>query len=424
MPPRDKNPFTSRSSSNDAPNQNHVRLQRVMADAGVASRRDCEQMITQGLVEVNGERVDHLPVFVDPLNDRIVVDGRALKPLRKGAQSSSDGRGVLPGRTYVMLHKPDRVLCTTSDDATDRSGVSLGGGRTTVSELVQHPSGARLYPVGRLEYHSTGLVLMTNDGALADRLTHARYGVTRTYRVTIKGHASSELVRDLRRRVAADEAAPEPPPVAGRIVRGRRVGPDTSELAPKDSVRIVRTPVAAGADSQVLASANTVIEITLREGKSRQLRAILEQMGALTRKLTRVGIGPLRLRGVALGQWRDLTRDEVAMLMQAGGLSDTPLPRPRPRPPEKRAPARTVVRTGDRYTPREKPAPNSRGNSRDTPRDKPRDNPRNSTRENPRASSSANTRFNPRAKPGNRPSSKPTGKPSRSPGTDRGDRRR
>lgn len=354
MPPSDKKPRRrpTRGDSKPTPDAaGKVRLQRVMADSGVASRRDCEQMITDGLVEVNGERVDHLPVFVDPARDRIVVDGRPLKPIRAGQRAA--GRGVLPGRVYVMLHKPSRVLCTTSDDATDRSGVPLGGGRTTVSELVQHSSGARLYPVGRLEYHATGLVLMTNDGALADRLTHARYGVTRTYRVTIKGRASSELLRDLRRRLAADNAPPEPSPVAGRIGRNGRATIDSS-TRPPDSVRIMRDPAAAapgGAPAD--ASPNTVIEITLREGKSRQLRPILEQMGALVRKLTRVGIGPVRLRGVAVGQWRDLTPDEVSQLMQAGGLADQPgrrpSARPSPRAPSPRnRPGARPPRRGDR----------------------------------------------------------------------------
>jgi pseudouridine synthase len=289
-----------------------------MADAGVASRRECENLITQGLVEVNGARVDHLPVFVDPSNDRIVVDGRPLRPVRPStAPAGPDApRGVLPGRIYAMLHKPARVLCTTRDDG---EGTPESGGRTTVTDLVQHSSGARLYPVGRLEYHATGLVLMTNDGALADRLTHARYGVTRTYRVTIKGRPTIELMRDLRRRLAAEKA--ETFEFPGRSTRGKR--PDAGNDGPAiDPVRVVRRPGAMPAPGHTPdPSDNTVLEITLREGKSRQLKAILEQMGANTRKLTRVGIGPLRLRGVAVGQWRDLSREEVAALMRAGGLA-------------------------------------------------------------------------------------------------------
>lgn len=269
-----------------------MRLQRVLADAGVASRRECEAMIERGLVEVNGVTVTRLPVFVDPARDRIAVDGRPLRgaasvpPVSRRAARRSD-------RIYVMLHKPDRVLCTTRDDAP-----AADGARTTVLDLVRHRSGARLYPVGRLDYHSTGLVLLTNDGELADRLTHARYGVTRTYRVTVKGHVRPETLDDLRRRVGADSN----PGVDG--TRG---------------VRIARSP-GTGPNGQV--SSNTVLELTIREGKSRRLSAVLEQMGCIVRKLTRVGVGPLRLSGIAVGEWRDLTRDEVELLKRAASGSD------------------------------------------------------------------------------------------------------
>jgi 23S rRNA pseudouridine2605 synthase len=276
-----------------------VRLQRVMADAGVASRRDCETMIERGLVEVNGQVVNRLPVFVNPARDRIMVDGRPLRPRVRAGRGSAGGRGGGGDeRVYVMLHKPDRVLCTTTDDTAQSQ--ARGGARTTVTDLVQHRSGARIYPVGRLDYHSTGLVLMTNDGELADRLTHARYGVTRTYRVTVKGEVREDILDDLRRRVgkpAATDAAGE---------GGRGGEPDDF------GVRVARTPTAE--------SPNTVLEVTLREGRNRHLQAILEQMGCLVRKLTRVGIGPLRLRGVAVGEWRNLTREELDDLRAAGGL--------------------------------------------------------------------------------------------------------
>lgn len=277
-----------------APPDRGVRLQRVLADAGVASRRECEAMIERGRVEVNGQTVTRLPVFVDPARDRISVDGR---PLRTGPAPAAAGRrGRHPSdRVYVMLHKPDRVLCTTRDDA-----APTDGGRTTVLDLVHHRSGARLYPVGRLDYHCTGLVLLTNDGDLADRLTHARYGTTRTYRVTVKGQVRPDVLDDLRRRVGKHD--PEDP----QNLRGVRIA-----RAPGTALRTDRP-----------ASPNTVLEITLREGRSRRLQVILEQMGCIVRKLTRVGIGPLRLSGVAVGQWRDLTREEVTMLKRAAGASD------------------------------------------------------------------------------------------------------
>lgn len=321
----------SRGIDNDTAGPQGVRLQRVMADSGVASRRDCEEMITRGLVEVNGRIVDHLPAFVDPAKDRIVVDGRPLKVARSMPDRGREGgRGArLGGRVYVMLHKPDRVLCTTRDEIGEPEGSArsggggAGGARTTVADLVQHPSGARLYPAGRLEYHTTGLVLLTNDGVLADRLTHARYGVTRTYRVTVKGRVSAELLGDLRRRLGVERSrVPSSAGVVGRVAGGRRIGAGGE---PVDSVRLVREPgqmTTVGRDGvrTEVAATNSVIELTLREGKSRQLRAILEQMGAATRKITRTAIGPLRLRGVAVGEWRDLTREEVESLMRAAGL--------------------------------------------------------------------------------------------------------
>lgn len=275
-----------------APTARGVRLQRVMADAGVASRRDCEAMIERGLVEVNGRVVTRLPVFIDPAVDRVAVDGRPLRVGRRAGGAGNTRRSARDDRLYIMLHKPDRVLCTTSDDTEESR--SRGGARTTVTDLVQPRSGARVYPVGRLDYHSTGLVLLTNDGELADRLTHARYGVTRTYRVTIKGDVRADILDDLRRRVG-------------------KADPDDGHAGADRGVRVARAPTAE--------SPNTVLEVTLREGRNRQLRAILEQMGCLVRKLTRVGIGPLRLRAVAVGEWRNLTREEVRSLRVAGGLA-------------------------------------------------------------------------------------------------------
>lgn len=350
-----------------------------MADAGVASRRDCEEMITRGLVEVNGKIVDHLPAFVDPAKDRIVVDGQPLKIARK-PPGGENAAGRLAGRVYVMLHKPDRVLCTTRDEVGDsNAGASFGGGgaggaRTTVTDLVQHPSGARLYPAGRLDYHTTGLVLMTNDGVLVDRLTHARYGVTRTYRITVKGRVSQELLRDLRRRLGVERSpAPTDRDVAGRVAGGRRIN---GEDRTPDSVRLVREPgqmTTIGRDGvrTEVPSINSVIEITLREGRSRQLKAILEQMGALTRKLTRTAIGPLRLRGVAIGQWRDLTREEVDTLMQSTGLTGGRGGKPADKRPARERPAggtgkpsRTRDGRGDRDPGRNRAPGRGRGGSK------------------------------------------------------------
>lgn len=334
-------PRRSSPSNAGTPPPSAVRLQRALADAGVASRRDCEKLIEAGAVEVNGERVQRLPVFIDPAVDRVRVDGQPIRLRRPG----DSRRGTSAERVYIMLHKPSRVLSTTIDDSPEG-----GGSRTTVLDLVRHPSGARLYPVGRLDYHSTGLVLLTNDGQLAERLTHARYGVTRTYRVTMKGRPNRELIEDIQRRIAAER--PEVPAVIGRIGRGgaRPTGPSDSGPLDAPGVRIVRE-AGSVADSRGSESPNAVLEITLREGKSRQLTSVLEQMGALVKKLTRVGIGPLRLRGVAVGQWRNLTRDEVAALRQSAGLSRSGSGTSR----GKTASGVVAIGSGPRTAPRSKP---------------------------------------------------------------------
>ena len=144
-----------------------VRIQKVMAGLGVASRRACEQMVADGMVSVNGTVVLTLPVLVDPLHDRIEIDGRPLP------QMTARGERTI----HVMLYKPRHTVTTASDPE----------GRRTVTELVEHPSGVRLYPVGRLDFDTMGLVLLTNDGDLANKLTHPRFGIEKTYRAIVRG---------------------------------------------------------------------------------------------------------------------------------------------------------------------------------------------------------------------------------------------
>jgi 23S rRNA pseudouridine2605 synthase len=142
-----------------------VRLQRYLADAGVAARRACEEMIEEGRVEVNGEIITKLPAFVDPQQDKVRVDGRAVaKP-----QSA----------LTLLVHKPQRVLVTASDEP--------GMDRATILDLVNHPAGARLFPVGRLGWDDAGLVVLTNDGELANALSHPRFGVPKRYEVLVAG---------------------------------------------------------------------------------------------------------------------------------------------------------------------------------------------------------------------------------------------
>jgi 23S rRNA pseudouridine2605 synthase len=273
-----------------------VRLQKALADAGVASRRECEAMIADGRVEVNGEVRSTLPVFIQPGSDRVTVDGR-LVPLRGGKRTAKGPQGHgAPERVYVMLNKPDRTLCTTRDAQTREEG-----GRKTVVDLVKHPSGVRLYPVGRMDYDATGLVILTNDGALAERLTHARYGIGRVQRVVVAGRPSPDALETIKRRVAKRDAVD----VNGHPTQGIEIIKAADE--PDAVVRGPRTE-------------NTTLDITLREGKTDPLEDVLYQAKLDVKRSQRIGIGPLRMTGLKIGEWRNLTKDELALLREATGL--------------------------------------------------------------------------------------------------------
>jgi pseudouridine synthase len=246
------------------------RLQRVMADAGVGSRRACETMIEQGDVTVNGHPVTTLPAWVDPEEDRIVVAGKVLpQPDRK---------------IYVMLNKPPRTLSTAKDEP--------GADRRTVTELVDHPAAPRLFPVGRLDFDTVGLILLTNDGELANRLTHPRYGVPKTYRVAVKGSLDEDAIKELERGIYLAQRK------AGRTEGAVRTAHVEINL------------IARERDS-------SVVELTLREGRNRQVRRMLAAVGYPVKKLERIGMGPVRLKGLARGQWRELTREEIRDLKRA-----------------------------------------------------------------------------------------------------------
>lgn len=244
------------------------RLQRVMADAGIAARRECEAMVLDGRVCINGERVSTLPLWVHPELDLIEVDGRPV---------STEPQRVL----YIMLHKPARTLSAAEDEP--------GAARVTVTELVQHPSGARLYPVGRLDFDATGLLLLTNDGELANKLTHPRYGIAKTYLVVVKGRIDEGGVRALEQNIFEAEEA------YGRLAGATRIARVRIEIFAREPER-------------------TTLAITLGEGRSRQVRQILSDAGHPVKKLERVAFGPLTLSGLGRGQWRELTRDEVRAL--------------------------------------------------------------------------------------------------------------
>ena len=256
------------------------RLQRFMADQGIASRRACEQLIREGRVTVNGIRVTDLPIFVDTASDHVNVDGRGLATISPKARETHE---------YVMLNKPSRVLCATKDEP--------GLDRTTVMELVRHHSGKRLFPVGRLDWETMGLIILTDDGELANRLTHPRYNIPKVYEVAVKGLLSPNDLEKLRKDLRKFE----------KQVAKRAAGAGPTAVSPVE-VDIVTQ------DSQ-----RTLLRITMRESRNREVREMIAAAGLTIRKVERVAIGPVNLGGLRTGAWRDLDRDEVKALYQASG---------------------------------------------------------------------------------------------------------
>jgi 23S rRNA pseudouridine2605 synthase len=240
------------------------RLQRVLADAGYGSRRACEELIESGSVKVNGEVVDALPAWVDPTQDRIVVDGKALKPPER--------------HVYIMLFKPRGVVSTNSDPE----------GRVRAIDLVKHPANPRLYPVGRLDLDSSGLLLLTNDGELANRLTHPRYEVHKGYEVTVGGSLTEEEVAKLEAGIFLHD----------RDGDGKRTRQTQLSIRKRDRSR-------------------TMLYMELREGRNRQVRRMLLRVGHPVKKLRRIRMGPLELKGLAVGEWRELTARELQALRRA-----------------------------------------------------------------------------------------------------------
>ena len=234
------------------------RIQKVMAAAGYGSRRACEDMVRAGLVRVNGKVVSELPVLVDTGADDIRIEGRRLKRARL---------------VYYLLHKPKGVLCTNSDPA----------GRVRAIDLLIGVR-QRVYPVGRLDASSTGLLLMTNDGDLAERLTHPRYGVEKTYQATIAGRISGEAMEKMKKGVWLAEAKTQ-----GAKVKALHRGHQES-----------------------------VLEIKLREGRNRHIRRVLARLGHKVLKLKRTRIGGLSIRGLGPGSFRPLTTKEIALLKKKG----------------------------------------------------------------------------------------------------------
>lgn len=252
------------------------RLQKLIAAAGIASRRKSEELITGGRVMVNGSVVTELGAKADAEHDRIVVNGQ---PLRLPEQ-----------RLYLMLHKPKGYVSTTSDPE----------GRKTVLDLVKPllHTGARLYPVGRLDFNSEGLLLLTNDGEFAQQMTHASHHIPKTYMVKVSGRPSEESLNKLR---------------AGIVIGDER----SSREHPREGYKraAMRTKKTAPARITLLRDApNPWFEITLIEGRNRQIHRMFERVGHFVEKIKRVRFGNLNL-DIDLGRFRPLKGTEVRSLL-------------------------------------------------------------------------------------------------------------
>ncbi|MCL6598001.1 MAG: rRNA pseudouridine synthase [Alicyclobacillus macrosporangiidus] len=242
------------------------RLQKVLARAGVASRRQCETLIREGRVTVDGVVVTELGTKVDPLLQQIAVDGRVVS---------------LERPVCVMLHKPTSYVTTVRDPQ----------GRRTVMDLVADV-GVRLYPVGRLDYDSSGLLLLSNDGDLTYRLLHPSRHVDKTYRVTVLGIPEKEGLQRLRRGIELEDGPAQPAQV--KVLRQHPL--------------------------------ESVLEITIHEGRHRQVRRMMEAIGCPVKRLKRVSFGPLALGDLPPGQWRMLTPEEWQALYTSVDLPVPPYP--------------------------------------------------------------------------------------------------
>jgi 23S rRNA pseudouridine2605 synthase len=237
-------------------NQSGERLQRILAASGVASRRKAEDLIRSCRVSVDGKVVTELGTKVDPLRAKIRVDG---KPIRRQ-----------PFR-YIVMNKPSGFITTTSDERD----------RRTVMELL--PREPRLFPVGRLDRETEGLLLFTNDGEVANRVMHPRYGLTKEYLVLTPAKPQEQVLRRVR---------------AGVEIDGKRVVPD--------EFRIVRET-----------AEGVLLSIVLHEGMNRIVRRLMESVGIPVIKLHRVRVGPLSVSGIPRGAHRDLTPGELTSLLQS-----------------------------------------------------------------------------------------------------------
>jgi 23S rRNA pseudouridine2605 synthase len=259
--PHDRDPSNPVSQRPEPDADGSIRLQKLLAQSGVASRRKCEELMLAGLVEVDGEVVTRLGTKVDPRAAVIRVDGKRLPPISEKA--------------YLVLNKPRGVVSTMSDPE----------GRRTLGDLVaDRPE--RLFHVGRLDTDTSGLIILTNDGDFAQRLAHPSYEVDKTYVAEVEGEVSRGTLKRLREGVTLDDG-----------------------------------PVAVSSARTVEASASrSIVELVIHEGRNRIVRRLLDHVGHPVRRLTRTAIGPVVLGRLGVGEMRELTLDELGQLLDSARL--------------------------------------------------------------------------------------------------------
>ncbi len=235
-----------------------VRLQKFIADAGIMSRRSAEEEIKQGNVSVNGH-VAELGMKIDPKKDVVTLRGKRIRYEKREY-------------VYIMLNKPRGYLSTTSDDR----------GRKCVTDLIDGPD-ARLYPVGRLDLLSEGMLLLTDDGELKNKLTHPSTSLPKLYRVKVSGEVTDEVYEALTGEMEID---------------GYKIKPVTVTVAESDE-------------------SGTVLKMTLVEGRNRQIRKMCEAVGLTVKRLSRISIGDLKLNNLPVGKWRFLEDFEVDYLKKS-----------------------------------------------------------------------------------------------------------
>lgn len=238
-----------------------VRLQKLLAQSGVASRRRCEELMLSGLVEVDGEVVTRLGTKVDPRTAVIRVDGKRLPPVS--------------AHVYVVLNKPPGVVSTMSDPQ----------GRRTLTDFVSDRP-ERLFHVGRLDTDTDGLILLTNDGDFAHRMAHPSYELDKTYVAEVDGVVTRQVVNELTDGVILDDG-----PVS--VTRARVVSTQGDR---------------------------SILELVIHEGRNRIVRRLLDHVGHPVRRLTRTAVGPVRIGGLRQGELRELTLAEIGELLDAAGL--------------------------------------------------------------------------------------------------------